>query len=137
VSESVEVLLPSPTIRSRRRGWIVAVVIVVVLGLGGGGFAAYRWLTGGHLFVGPGASESLSLQAGHTIYVGLEPLPADPNPNATIRVDLRRVHPLVRTNTSDATVTAVEVAGAQVTYRVGIRGGNQDIGAVDLTVNTP
>ena len=172
---------------------VPALLVGIVLGLAGGGFAAHRWLTGEHLFVGPGASEILSLPAGQTIYVGLGPLPTDTNPNATIRVDLQSVHPLVTSNTSDATVTiltciqgttptsllaggtaldphpycgsvesfragtitlgapasglllavtphhagTVEVVGAHINYRVGIRSGSQNIGTASLTANTP
>jgi hypothetical protein len=193
VSESVALMVASPTPQGRSGRRVAAVVVVIVVGLAGGGFAAYRWLTGEHLFLGPGASESISVPAGHTIYVGLGPLLAHTSPIATVRVDLRGIHPRVTTNTSDATVTVlsclhgttalslsaggtatdphsfcgsvegfrpgttsvgppatglllavtphragtVEVDGAHLTYRAGIRSGSQHIGAVNLTVNTP
>ena len=194
MSESVALMVPPLATQGRRRHRIVAAVVVIVLVLAGGGFAAYRWLTGEHLFVGPGASESFTLQPGHTLYVGLGPLLAGTKPNATVQVDLRAIHPLVTTNTSAATVTVlactpgttspasltaggtaldphpycgsvesfrpgttsvgapatglllavtphragtVEVDGAHLSYRVGIRSGSQHIGAVNLTVTTP
>ena len=194
MSESVALMVPPLATQGRRRQRIVAVVVVIGLGLCGGGFAGYRWLTGEHLFVGPGASQSGPLPSGQTLYVGLGPLLAGTRPMATVRVDLRAVHPLVTTNTSDATVTVlacihgttnpaslsaggtaldphpycgsvesfrpgmtsvgvsatglllavtphragtVEVDGARLSYRVGIRSGNQRIGAVNLTVTTP
>lgn len=107
MSESLALMVPPLATQGRRRQRIVAVVVVIVLGLAGGGFAGYRWLTGEHLFVGPGASEGMTLQSGQTLYVGLGPLLAGTRPDATVQVDLRAVHPLVTTNTSDATVTVL------------------------------
>ena len=194
MSESVAQMVPPLATQSRRRQRIVAVVVVIALGLAAGGFAAYRWLTGEHLFSGPGALVSMTLQPGQTLYVGLGPPLVGTKPDATVRVDLRAVHPIVTTNTSDATVIVlacihgttnpaslsaggtsldprpycgsvesfrpgttsvgppatglllavtphragtVEVDGAHLSYRVGIRSGSQHIGAVDLTVTTP
>jgi len=107
VSESVALMVPPPATQGRRRQRTIAVVVVILLGLAGGGFAGYRWLTGEHLFTGPGALVGMTLQPGQTLYVGLGPPLSGTRPNATVRVDLRAVHPLVTTNTSDATVTVL------------------------------
>ena len=76
--------------------------VVVILGVG-----VHSWLTGDHLFAGPGAIETTPVALGHTLYVGLGPLERG-KPDSVTRINLRSITPLVTANSSGATVRVLE-----------------------------